>query len=365
MSKSLITSVRKLAISHLFKVGNLNNQKKIDQKDAKILRTLLNESRTSLTELAKICEISVGAVRMRYLRMCRDGIINGEEMRVNPHSLGYKYITDLGIKTSAENESAVFEFITEKPYISNIVGPFGKYAFWAKVALHDTQKLAAILEDLESEPKIENIDSFIWVEAINIEYPENLILGPFDNKRKEEKYMKKNPISIDEIRIDEIDRKIAQILSQKSRTPFRKIGEQLGISTKNVVKRYRKLRKNVLLRSTITIDLSKFGYTALSNTFVKAKNRSKLAEIRDQILDIPNTIVIIRLIGQYDLYISTALANFEDLFNLTERIRKIPDIEKTESFVCQMVPKWPLNLFPSLLESERMEPKVFAYSKKQ
>ena len=343
----------------------MNNRKKIDQTDAKILRTLLNESRTSLTELAAICEISIGAVRMRYLRMQRDGIITGEEMLVNPHSLGYKYITDLGIKTSAENESVVFEFITKKPYVSHIVGPFGKYAFWVKVALHDTQKLATILEDLESEPKIENIDAFIWVEATNIEYPENLILGPFNNIRKQEKTKKKNPVRIDETPIDEIDQKIAQILSQKSRTPFRKIGEQLGISTKNVVRRYKKLRKNVLSRSTITIDLNKFGYNALSNTFVKAKNRSKLPEIKDQILNIPNTIVAIRLIGQYDLYVSTALSNFKDLFNLTEQIRKIPDIEKTESFVCQMVPKWPLNLFPSLLESERMEPKVFAYSRKQ
>jgi DNA-binding Lrp family transcriptional regulator len=100
----------------------LNERVKIDETDAKILRQLLRESRTSLTELAKICKITVGAVRMRYKKLWRIGLINGEIMQVNPQSLGYKCISDIGILTSLEDEKKVIEFLQSKSYIQHIMG---------------------------------------------------------------------------------------------------------------------------------------------------------------------------------------------------------------------------------------------------
>lgn len=82
-----------------------------DSIDAKILRVLLKESRTSFTEIAEECKISVSGARMRYNRLKKVGIISGEIMQVNPYSLGYKCVGDIGINTSAENEKTVIEFL--------------------------------------------------------------------------------------------------------------------------------------------------------------------------------------------------------------------------------------------------------------
>jgi DNA-binding Lrp family transcriptional regulator len=349
----------------------LQNLTKIDETSAKILKTLLKESRTSFTEIAKDCKISVGAVRMRYKRLWKEGVIKGEIMLVNPHSLGYKYISDLGITTAVENEKEVMKFLTCKPYISQIAGPLGKYNIWAKVALHDTQDLSEILEDIETNPHIKHVDALIWVEAINIEYPENLVINPLttinkqkptNNEQKPAQRISKNNAEETRLQIDETDRKIAIILSQNSRTPFRKIAQQLKISPKNVIQRYKRLRENVLTLSTITVDLNKLGYNAMANVFVKAANRSKMSEIHAQMLQIPNLIVAIRLIGAYDLYAAIVLTDFEELFNAQEQIRRIQHIEKTDIFLTPNVPAWPLNLFPSLLQSEFMGPK-FAFEK--
>jgi Lrp/AsnC family transcriptional regulator for asnA, asnC and gidA len=392
----------------------LQNLTKIDETSAKILKTLLRESRTSFTEIAKDCKISVGAVRMRYKRLWKEGVIKGEVMLVNPHSLGYKCISDLGITTTVENEKEVMKFLTSKPYISQIAGPLGKYNIWAKVALHDTQDLSKILEDIETNPYIKHVNALIWVEAINIEYPENLVINSLTTiNRQKHTSNEQNPaqriptnnaeetrIRIDEtdrkiatilsqnsrtpfrniaqqlnvstknviqryktrIRIDETDRKIATILSQNSRTPFRKIAQQLNVSTKNVIQRYKRLRENLLTLSTITVDLNKLGYKAMANVFVKAANRSKTSEIHAQMLQIPNLIVAIRLLGAYDLYAAIVLTDFEELFNAQEQIRRIQHIEKTDIFLTPNVPEWPLNLFPSLLQSEFMGPK-FAFKK--
>jgi Lrp/AsnC family transcriptional regulator for asnA, asnC and gidA len=320
------------------------------------LKTLLQESRTSFTKLAKECHISVGAVRMRYKRMWKDGIINGEIMLVNPHCLGYKYIVDLGISTAVENEKDVMHFLKTKLYIRHISGPLGRYNFWTKVALNDVKKLAGILGDLQTNPHIERVDAMIWAEAANVEYAENLVIGP-QSEHETKKPAEKPPANLDPIEMDELDKKIASTLSRSSRTPFRRIAAEVGISTKSVIQRYKRLKGNVLSLSTITVNLNNLGYGSYAMMFFKAANRSKIPEICARLVQIPNMIVMIKLIGIYDLYACVAVSDFQEYFKLMEQIRRIPGIEKTETTLTPIFPAWPLHLFPSLIESELMEPK--------
>jgi len=326
---------------------------KIDLTDAKILRMLLKESRTSFTEMAKECKITVGAVRMRYKRLCKDGIINGEVTLINPHCLGYRHIVDLEIVTDTENEKQVATFLETKTQISQVICHSGN--FLGKVALRDLNKLSKIIEELEVNHQIKRVNTLIWAEAVNIEFPQNLVINPLkqDIHRKIDRPALTN-LDQTPIEMDEIDRKIAAILSRKSRTPFRKIAEQLDISTKTVIQRYKKLRKKIFTRSTITLNLNKLGYKALVNLYIKVTNRSKMNEIYGQLLQIPNVIVIIRLVGNFDLYVAVVLEDFDNLFKTRELIGKINYIEEPHEFLVPSPPSWPFNLFPALLESEDM-----------
>jgi Lrp/AsnC family leucine-responsive transcriptional regulator len=298
---------------------------------------------------------------MRYKRLWKKGVINGEKMLVNPHCLGYRHIVDLGIMNAAEDEKEVAKFLESKPYISELVSPLGKFNFDGKVALRDLNKLHGIIEDLESNHKIKHVDALIWAEAVNIEYPQNLIIKPLDRENEQKNNYTSALTNLDQapLEIDERDRKIAKILSENSRTPFRKIAAQLDISTKAVIQRYKKLRENLLTLSTITLDLNKLGYIALANIYLKVSNRSKMPEIYSQLLQIPNLIVIVRLTGSYDLYCAVALEDFKKMFEANEKIRRISGIETEEAFLTNMPPSWPLNLFPSLLEKEYIQPKYW------
>jgi Lrp/AsnC family transcriptional regulator for asnA, asnC and gidA len=333
----------------------LSTSIKIDEIDATILKTLLAESRTSFTDIAKKCNITVGAVRMRYKRLWKVGIINGEVTLINPHCLGYRHIVDLGIITETENEKEITNYLESKPYVSQVVTHLGRYNFLGKVALRDLNKLTQIIEDLEANPKIKHVDVLIWAEAVNVEYPTNLVIKPLpaENSSKNQRPALTN---IDEapVELDEIDRKISTIVTKKSRIPFRQIAEQLGISTKTVIQRYKKLRENILTRSSITIDLTKLGYKAMADLYIKVSNRSKLTDIYNQLLKIPNLIVIIRLFGSYDLYAAIALEDFDKMFEVSEQISKINGLEKPDICLTPMLPAWPLNLFPSLLENDVM-----------
>ena len=215
---------------------------------------LLAESRTSFTDISKECNITVGAVRMRYKRLCREGVINGEVMLVNPHCLGYRHMIDLGIITDTENENEVAKYLESRPYISQVVNHLGKYNFYGKVALKDLNKLSGIIEDLESNHKITHVDALIWAEAVNIEFPQNLVIKPLKHENGNKNNRRPALTNFDQppLEIDDIDRKIALILCRKSRTPFKKIAEQLDLSTKTVIQRYKKLRENLLTLSIVT-----------------------------------------------------------------------------------------------------------------
>jgi DNA-binding Lrp family transcriptional regulator len=285
---------------------------------------------------------------MRYKKLWRIGVINGEIMQINPQSLGYRCVCDIGILTSAEDENKVLDFLESRPYIQYIVKVYGKYNLTAKVALTDMQELAGILEDLESNELVRQVDTMIWAEGTNIDHPENLVINS-SNCEKHQNILYSASATKQPFEMDEIDRKIAKILSQHSRTTFRKIAEQTGISTKNVIQRYRRLRGNVLTLSTITVNLKKLGYNANAFAFVKVANKSKLQEIYNQLLEMPNLINAIRLIGPYDLAITLTLQEFQELFKFKEDVRKIPGIGDTEIYLGPAVQMYPVNLFQTLL----------------
>ena len=79
-------------------------RREIDEIDAKILKSLLTDSRTSFTELSKICNITIPAVKNRFNRLKKTGIITSEFMYINPFSLGYESISEIGIKTELSNK---------------------------------------------------------------------------------------------------------------------------------------------------------------------------------------------------------------------------------------------------------------------
>jgi Lrp/AsnC family transcriptional regulator for asnA, asnC and gidA len=312
---------------------------------------LLTESRISFTEIAKECKISVGAARMRYNHLKRVGVINGEIMQVNPYSLGYKCVGNIGINTSAEKEKEVRKFLEEQSTPNLLLNSWGKYNIGIIVSEKNIEQWAGLLRHLESNPDIKQVDPLIWTEPTGMDHPENLEIKPIESKQQGKKIIRQHPaaISNEQKEIDEIDRQIAEILVHNSRTSFRKIAEKLKISTKKVIQRYKKLKGNMLTLSAITLDLKKLGYNAKVEIFLKCE-RSKMSEIRSKILQMPNVIVFIGLIGSYDLLAIAALEDFDALISLEKGMRAIRGVEQIDFFVSEIFPAWPLSVYASLVE---------------
>jgi hypothetical protein len=105
----------------------------------------------------------------------------------------------------------------------------------------------------------------------------------------------------------------------------------------------------VLTLSTVTLDLKKIGYNALARILLKCE-RSKMSEISDKILQMPNMIVFLRLIGSYDLLAIAALEDLSDFIRLQNKIHAMSGAEEIDFSLIEMWPAWPLTVFAPLLE---------------
>jgi DNA-binding Lrp family transcriptional regulator len=319
----------------------LQNQPKLDEIDAKILKILLEESRTSFTDMSKSCNISVGAVRMRYKNLWAKGIINGEIMLVNPYSLRYKHVSLIGVTTTQENENQVMQFLQEKPFIGCVFERFGKYDIGAQVAIQSIEELSEIQRTLEAHPLIKHVEALIFAGDVIAEHPENLIVKPFSGKIEHRNITPEKT----QMKMDETDIKIVQILTAKSRTPFRQIGEQLDISTKNAIDRYKRLRGKVLTLSTITVNLDKLGYQAGGLVFIKLTNKSKIEEVAGKLLTIPNVLTMVKYIGNFDLFAFVVWEDFNEYLKMEDEIKKIKNVNYFDIHVIKLPPAWPPNLY--------------------
>ena len=123
------------------------------------------------------------------------------------------------------------------------------------------------------------------------------------------------------------------------------MAKQLGISPKNVIQRYNRLKGKVLTKATISVSLDKIGFKSMAHLFIKISNRSKMQEIMAQIFKIPNMIIAIKLVGPYDVRALVVIHDFEDLFEVTETFRRIKGIEKADTYLYKTFPHWPGSLF--------------------
>jgi Lrp/AsnC family leucine-responsive transcriptional regulator len=304
----------------------------------------LLESRTSFTELAKICGISVTAVIRRYSRLKKTGIVTGEHMYLNPLSVGYESIAEVGIilRDLADREK-VIERLRAKTQV-RFPGPgLGKYDMYGLLLARKLNELSEIVQYVDVKPYVKRLDVLIFADLWdNPWHPENLIVKPSEQKNTVPS-SNRTRTKFEQVQLDNVDIKILKALIKNSRVAFNEIAEKLNISTANVIKRYHFLReKNVLNLSSITLDLSKLGYKAIADSYLKVENRSAIPEIEAQLLQIPNLTFCAKFVGGvYDMRIAVIISDLDDFFSLKKQIYSIKNIKNAEFYLFGPTPPWP------------------------
>ena len=333
----------------------------IDETDVKIIGILQEDPRTTYLQLAKDCRVSIDSVRRRYERLRKEGIVVREVIALLPKAMGFDCLSWLGIVTQPGTENEVLENLKEKPEIMLNFVEIGKYNIRSLLGLKRVYDLATFVDSLKKIPHINDVDAMIWSDIERMAYPRNLVIEPFHGCTAEDALSqdsaesktssttlvddtiaKENmPLSQMCPSIDKIDESILNILVHNARIPFSTIAKQLGISTKTVICRYRKLKKEWIWYSTLAINLRKLGYTGYASYNIKVSSKTWVNDVFEKLIKIPNIIVALRLIGPYNINALAPFSNPEQLMKTHASISAIPGIERIDQQVGDSMHVWP------------------------
>jgi len=334
----------------------------LDDVDVKIIRLLQEDPRETYLQIAKECKTSIDSVRRRYVRLRREGIVVREILSLLPVAWGNECLAWLGIVTQTGKENEVLQSLKQRPEIGMSFLEMGKYNIRSVLGLRCLDDLEPYVDSLKKIPCISDVDVMMWTGIQNMAYPGNLVIEPFDGESAVDRKSSKDlpgvwtsstsllndgekrgnlPFSTFCPSIDKIDECILNALISNARMPFSHIAEQIGISTKTVIERYRKLRKECVAYATLSLNLRKLGYSGYASYNIKVSAKSWVSEVFDQVTKLPNVVAALRLIGPYNINALAPFSTPEHLKETHSSISQIPGIEKIDVQIGHSMDVWP------------------------
>lgn len=143
--------------------------------------------------------------------------------------------------------------------------------------------------------------------------------------------------------LDDIDRKILDILQEDSMISVKDIAQQVGLSFSPTYERIRAMKQaGIITRYVAILDPEKVGFEIMSycNITLKEQSGKKLTEFEDKIRKEPNVLEVISLSGTYDYMIKVVARNIKE-YNafLTTVLANMPNIGQYHSHIVLEVVK--------------------------
>jgi Lrp/AsnC family transcriptional regulator for asnA, asnC and gidA len=137
----------------------------------------------------------------------------------------------------------------------------------------------------------------------------------------------------EELKLDELDRRILALLSRNSRLSYREIAKQIGVSHANVSGRIRRLEEEGVIKGyTVILDPDAMNLYPLCLR-ISAGPQADLSEIGSEIAKLDKVHVVLRVSGDCELLALTMCEDRHEALRLLSEISSISGVEKAESHV--------------------------------
>jgi Lrp/AsnC family transcriptional regulator for asnA, asnC and gidA len=131
-------------------------------------------------------------------------------------------------------------------------------------------------------------------------------------------------------RVDELDRSVIEALQANGRESFRAIAARVGVSEATVRARYGRLTAEGILQVVAVTNPLGLGY---EQALVGVKTSGSAGRAADEIARWPEADYVVATAGQFDLVVELVAADRRHLLDLTSRLRALPDVVSSETFV--------------------------------
>ncbi len=142
-------------------VTNQNTQ--IDGIDKKILRTLMEDARTPILEIARNVGISGAAIHQRLRKLEKSGLISGSKLAINPKVLGYTTMAFIGVYLdTAMSHNDVVKQLKKIPEILECHYSTGSWSIFIKILCKNNVHLMQVLDKkIQSISGVSRTETFI------------------------------------------------------------------------------------------------------------------------------------------------------------------------------------------------------------
>jgi len=133
----------------------------------------------------------------------------------------------------------------------------------------------------------------------------------------------KNSVKLREI--DDIDRLLLGFLAQNARKKLTSLARELGLSIDSTKKRMLKLEQDkIIFKYTLQVDSEKLGLPLGVHVYVKLKDivKEKYDELIDELNRNHRVIVLMDMLGEYDLFIVFLARDTLDMDEMKKEIRQ-------------------------------------------
>ena len=300
---------------------------KLDVKDRKILYELDIDSRQSFSQLGKKVGLHKDIVSLRVQKLQEKRIIKNFYTQVCGNKLGYTYVkfylTYQNVTPKIKQE--IIDYLVQNPYTLAVHSCGGHYDLCVCPWVENITNFSTIWNNIIGKYKDYFSSQVFCVHNLQIKYKLIFLLDEKPDK-KEERILSVDSSDYKKVEIDELDKKILDLLALNSRISTVEIAQKLKSNVTEINSRVTALvKKGVIIRFTINIDWPKIGYE-----WYKADITLKKPEKRQQIIEYiennPNLIHRIASLGYVDLELTFILNNAIQLHQILEDLSlKFPD----------------------------------------
>lgn len=157
---------------------------KLDQKDKQIIKTLFENGRYSIADIAKKTRIRRDSVMYRIKKLQENYVITGFQPIINGPAIGFPNTATILLKTKLKTQKEKQDFIEKIKAISPILHialTIGKYDYQLAILHRDTEHLYKIIEGIKTavpgyvleyevlqivdEPKFEDVENLVMNEV--------------------------------------------------------------------------------------------------------------------------------------------------------------------------------------------------------
>src|SRR3954447_12262230 len=132
-------------------------------------------------------------------------------------------------------------------------------------------------------------------------------------------------------RLDAVDRGIIEALQRNGREAFRRIASNLGVSEATIRARYARLCADNILQVTGVTNPLGLGFDA--QAMVGIRTAGPPERVADEVARWDEADYVVVTAGQFDVLVELVCSDRRGLLDVTNRIRALPDVITTESFL--------------------------------